>query len=201
MRCSAERVLAAAKKYNNPYIQFVGDKTCNRLIWTQGAKERNITHMTSCGDMIHSKESLVGKCVGFFNKFHVDKQDRVSSDKMWVAFYEKIKNYSNLPASKKISEMRDLIGFGLPTTCGYNFITNNVEENLIEGWFLMGRMAVPLVEGAVHHFLGWSFPHCTSVPYIRRRNTVFTLNAFDEESYVVAWGSSGGSSHAAAAMT
>lgn len=89
-----------------------------------------------------------------------------------------------------------MIGFGLPTTCGYNLISHTGKEKDIEGWFLMGRIAVPLVEGAVHHFLGWSFPHCTSVPYIRTSNKILTLNLLDEESYVVAWGSSGGSKHA-----
>ena len=199
IRRSADMVLSASKKFNDAYIQFVGDKTCNRLIWTQGAKERNITHMTSCGDMIQTNKSLAGKYIGFFNKLHVDKQDQVRSDELWDVFHEKIKNYSNLPGHKNIVELQRLIDFGLPTTCGYNFTSNRGEEKHIEGWFLMGRIAVPLVEGAVHHFMGWSFPHCTSVPYIRRRNKIITLNLHDEESYILAWGSSGGTQHAVAA--
>ena len=199
IRRSADIVLNASKKFNDAYIQFIGDKTCNRLIWTQGAKQRNLTHMTSCGDMIQHNESLAGKHIGFFNKLHVDKLDRVRSDELWDVFHEKIKKHSNLPGYQNIMELRRLIGFGLPTTCGYNFITKTREENHIEGWFLMGRIAVPLVEGAVHHFMGWSFPHCTSVPYICRRNKIITLNLEDEESYILAWGSSGGTQHAAAA--
>ena len=197
---SAQRIIQLSKKFNNYYISFVGDKTCKRLIVTSGSKERSSRQLTQNGHLVQRKEALAGKYIGFFNTYHIDSSDIVTSSTIWKKYYQKIDRYSNTLGYNKIMDIYKNLNFGLPTTCGYNKLSVTGNEKKIEGWFIVGPLALPIENGAVHHFLGWTFPHCTTVPYLRRDGKIYTLNTKDEETYIFAWGSSGGRAHAEAAV-
>ena len=83
------------------------------------------------------------------------------------------------------------VGIGLTTTCGYNLVGNKVEAGFVHGVF-----ASRILNGTVQHFLGWMWPHATTVPVAEHGNSILTLNLEKYQAYVVAWGNSGGKKYA-----
>ena len=56
-----------------------------------------------------------------------------------------------------------------------------------------------MIDGGVHHFLGWAMDHCTTAPVVLKDNGIVkTLNdgPLEENSFVLAWGGGGGENHA-----
>ncbi len=189
---AAYEVRAVAKAVSPTMLQFVGLDTCTRIIWTQGTLERQVNEFTKGGGVVQKTKKLDG-FVGFFNKAHYDPMDKLDK-KHYSPWFEDISKYRATDGYKKLEDYERGCGIGLPTTCGYNIITPVDTE--LKASFLQTFFSIEIMEGTVHHFCGWAFPHCTAVPFLRVGDRVITQNSKESEAYVMAWGSSGGRAHA-----
>ena len=66
------RVRDVTKTMNNNYMEFIGYKTCDRIIWTQG--------MNHCIQKINHRGHNQQKSISFANKLHIDKCDIVKKE-------------------------------------------------------------------------------------------------------------------------
>ena len=66
------RVRDVTKTMNNNYMEFIGYKTCDRIIWTQGMNQ-SVRKTKNLG---HQKQ----KSISFANKLHIDKCDIVKKE-------------------------------------------------------------------------------------------------------------------------
>jgi len=87
-------------------------------------------------------------------------------------------------------------GFCLPTTCGYQFLHKEGTEQLsMQQYFSFDGLglAMPLVDGMTHHFLGAAFSHQTCLCTGFRENGTVQLSNIRDSFLLFAWGRSGGS--------
>ena len=194
---SARLILQHVKNINDEYMSFVGYDTCTRAIWTQGISKRSDSKVDG-DDRIIKKDNLKTSPhdgIGFYNKPHIDINDIVPDD-IYLKWFNKL----NIDASTQeyIETIKEKIGVGLPTTCGYNFSQPN-QDSTIFAHFLCWDFLTSITDHTFHHFYGWSFPHCTTVPMQLTDNIVRVTNSnipLDKCIYVGAWGRSGGSPEA-----
>jgi hypothetical protein len=191
IRNAATKTTSYAATIAPNYLAMTGIHTCDRLIWTQGT-----IGPTGTGP----------KCISFSNFPHVDSMDKASEahQQMWLAEIAKIMGTTESDSYKKIKQMKDRFGLGLPTTCGYNYVGSTGETNEVVASFGVMGFAVPLTHKRVHHFYGWAFLHFTCLSYLMNYEEkiirLFNSNSEDEEPFVIAaWGDSGGNSQVAAA--
>jgi len=91
--------------------------------------------------------------------------------------------------------MKEIIGFGMPTTCGYSItMGSECEVSHFQSYYVQNCFAVPIQNNSVHHQYAWSFPHCTALPIGILNEKIITENCSDPKKDInlVAWGSSGG---------
>ena len=100
-----------------------------------------------------------------------------------------------------------MFGIGLPTTCGYACVYGkNTKLQYIYGTYVQMFFSVKIRTNIIHHSFSWCFPHATAVPIAMANNgniLIYNDDSSDEQtaendSYLCAWGSSGGSKHASA---
>ena len=189
----AERIRQRSVALNPGYMHLVGCHCCGRQLLTSG----------------FYKEIRDGKghTIGFVNSLHDDTCNLIK--KNLVALYirkftEDINNCKKYYHSKKkklikkVKEINNLIGLGLPTTCAYNIISdvNLLKVARLSSLFVMFDFAMTLSHKTVHNFFGWAFSHCTALPIlIFHDGIVHVSNDGVEEKHciiVFAWGSEGG---------
>ena len=157
------------------------------MIWTQGTSGRDITTLDKNKKLVRKNLSM-GKhrSIGFCNKPHYDPNDKVSpKDSLdWVKDH-KVNGIKKV----KISKMHDTLGIGFPSTVGYNFCTPKEME--IMAYFMCWGFVTPITEKSFHHFYGWCFPHCSTLPIYIRGSLIITTNediSRDDSVYIGAWG-------------
>ena len=99
-----------------------------------------------------------------------------------------------------------MFGIGLPTTCGYSAVyRENKKLQYIHGTDVQMFFSIKTNTNMIHHSFSWCFPHATAVPIAISKNGYILIynDSNDKEtegndSYLCAWGSSGGSKHASA---
>ena len=193
---ASEIVLEVPRKHNSLYRSFVDLDTCSRTIWTQGQMPNRSTMKVSTDNVAVPCKGIVvtHPFLGFYNSVHFDHCDSLSINE-YNPWFKDLESFMELPGYRKLKEVESLIGIGLPTTCGYNI----PREGNLHAYFCQMMFCTSLSNGAVHHFFGWSMPHCTAVPCATFLDDQFkTLNDSNEEKQrlVLAWGKSGGSGHA-----
>ena len=91
----AKRVRDVTKTMNNNYMEFIGYKTCDRIIWTQGMNQ-SIQKTKNHG---HHQQ----KSISFANKLHIDKCDIVKKEtaEIWFEALNRMKEYKCKTESQK----------------------------------------------------------------------------------------------------
>jgi hypothetical protein len=193
-----ENIVMMAKSMNSNIFNFLGPEVCSKNIWTQGYPS--------------SKQEKRGKKVcpvlAFANDPHVDKCDLLSEDlqKEWMTEVTATLSNSDDPFAnqvcKKLVELKNSFGLGLPTTCGYIYCHQNEQDvgrDSIQQYFAYDGLgiSVPIVDASVHHFYGWAFVHRTSLCLRILENKVYSRNNKEHADFILAaWGRSGGSAEA-----
>ena len=146
--------------------------------------------------------------LGYVNFLHSDICDLVL--KLLVQFYidkfiTEIKSSRKYHYSEKrklinkVQEIRNLVGIGLPTTCGHNIICDSKLKDIssLSSLFIMFDFAMTLGHKTVYNFFAWTFVHCTALPILifNNGNVSISNDDADDEHCVVlfAWGNNGGS--------
>ena len=77
------------KTMNNNYMEFIGYKTCDRIIWTQG--------MNHCIQKINHRGHKQQRSISFTNKLHIDKCDIVKKEttESWFEKLNRMKEDKN----------------------------------------------------------------------------------------------------------
>ena len=120
---AANAVSRIGCKANRTYQTFIGHKTCDRLIWTQGVLKRTVTGMSAAGTIVTKTKKTDSPPIGFYNSPHYDDMDRIKdSTEISYPLFEAIKDYKETNGYKMLKKIEKQIGLGLPTTCGYNII-------------------------------------------------------------------------------
>ena len=194
LRHAARSVKVLAAKMAPNYLNFVGLKTCDRLIWSQGVLRKKIERVDSTGESTITWRNPQNGCLGYANCPHLDEMDLVPQDKIeeWMDKIEEC------PSKTKLQSYADRIGIGLPTTCGYNHVGDPCSFE-VTAHFGLSQFAFPLRHQLVHHFYAWAVPHFTCVPLLSSDLRVRVTNKdYAKQFSVVAWGDSGGYWHARA---
>jgi hypothetical protein len=191
---AANDVLRLTKNIYPTHQTFVGDHTCTRLIWTQGTSVRETTEMTEEGLVVHPVTKELLPLFGFCNKPHFDNCDKIKKE-LYKPWFDRIWQYRHSPGFSKLKEAEQLVGMGMPTTCGYNLVNGCS----ILPFFTQMFFCLKLHDGGINHFLGWAMAHCTCVPIIFQDGLIKSQNKDGHlhNAFVLAWGGSGGSAHAA----
>ena len=184
-----------ARKVDTDYMKFINSsvkksnkKESYRMIWTQGTSRRVVTKINRSGKLSTSTSKVRRKYngIGFYNKPHYDPNDKIPA-KYTLHWIEDQKLHKNF--KEKVSGMHHNLGIGFPTTIGYNFCAP--EKVDIFAYFICWGFATSITEKSFHHFYGWCFPHCTTLPiYAKKRLIILTNDGMsrDDSVYVGAWG-------------
>ena len=199
----AKIVRDVATTMNNNYMTFIGYRTCDRIIWTQGMNEASRQNVTQG----HQHQ----KSISFSNKLHIDKCDIVKKETTdtWFEWMENLKNKNCTTEKKKnaanhviskFSELEETFGIGLPTTCGYAYVTAEESDIVkINSSFIQMNFAMPITNKVIHHMYAWTFPHATALTIAHTSDCKILVKSGTTSKQfvnVVAWGNSGGSKHA-----
>jgi hypothetical protein len=165
----------------NPGFGYLCTSLCSKTIITCGTRPHK-----------HAKKKSV---LGFVNTAHVDSCDTLTKEQM-EELKGKITNDCYL-------RLMNLKGFGLPTTCGYQFVKKEeTEDKPFEAhqFFSLDGLgiAIPLSDGLGHYFYASTFAHRTCLGMIHHGSKVSITNKNDDFT-ILAWGASGGKTTAAAA--
>jgi hypothetical protein len=175
----------------NKYLMGMVGYICTRQILTTG----------------HVPKSKTGRYgsnrpgYGFVNSTHVDSVDKLSPEQVqdWMAMAEENKHYY----------CQELLGragtdFCLPTTCGYQIVfqgdaQKHLEVNAYFGMDGLG-LAMQIVHGVGHHFLGAMFSHQTCLPLCHRLSDgKISASNHEDNCLIVGWGGTGGNREVAEA--
>jgi hypothetical protein len=195
---AADIILQVPRLHNRLYSSFVKLTTCSRTIWTQGQyPKRNIATISAGNIISRRNESVSHPSIGFYNSVHFDSVDSLKQSD-YNPWFEDIEQFKEIAGYQKLKCVESVIGIGLPTTCGYNIPSPIIPD----AYFCQMIFCTRINNGSVHHFLGWTFPHCTAVPIASLSNGhIMTENCSttsEHVSLVLAWGKSGGGGHAKA---
>ena len=181
--------------------------TCHRL----GIISRDIPSKGSFRGLCRVSILTLGnkKCVGFFNEYHVDKNDILETYRVKILLehiYKEIDllqsksvQYKLLPVfayklqtTKKAFDYINLMNIGISTTCGYIFInyTQNIVCDDVHAYFLLNdyELAISLSHKLYHNFLAYEFGHQTSFPVIKKNGRIY----YNWEGFeIAAWGAGG----------
>lgn len=157
----------------DPYMELVGASNYARKIWTQGISSRKVTYLNQDGNL-KTKRLITGphSGIGFYCKLHYDPNDKLSykeTDELMC----KIDN--SMDYATKISEIKNSIGLGYPTTIGYN-IYNPQKDVDILAHFVSWGFVTSINDKSFHHFYAWSFPHCSTFPYYIKKWLALATN-------------------------
>ena len=194
-------IVMMAKAMNPHIFNFLGPEVCSKNIWTQGypSSQQGKRRKKGCA------------VLAFANDPHVDKCDLLADDIQmeWMTEVTEMLSISEGTVGqfahrvcKKLLELKNTFGLGLPTTCGYAYCHESKEEagsESIQQYFVYDGLgiSVPIVDGSVHHFYGWAFVHRTSLCLRVFKDIVYSRNTQEEKDFILAaWGRSGGSSEA-----
>ena len=194
LRMANSMILHHARTVDAAYMNFLESMTrsgsksgCYRILWTQGTSGRVVTTLTKVGKLVTKNlEVRKHQGIGFYNKPHYDHKDRIPAKNVsnWIeddALNDELKS--------KVQKMQEEIGVGFPTTVGYNFCS--ASEAKVSAYFTCWGFFTPITEKSFHHFYGWSFPHCSTVPlYMRKSLIVMRNEEMPRENgvYIGAWG-------------
>ena len=88
-----------------------------------------------------------------------------------------------------MSRFLKLLGFGYPTTVGYQFLldkkTHSVVQYFAEDWL---EIAVELYHGIGHHFLTIAFTHWSTLGIVYHNDGMVCLVNADDLCHAVGWG-------------
>ena len=106
--------------------------------------------------------------------------------------------------NKKLVELKNIFGLGLPNTCGYSNCHEKKEDagssDSVKQHFAYNGLgiSVPIVDGSVHHFYACQYgQHRTSLCLRVFKNIVYSRNTKEQKDFILAaWGRSGGSAEA-----
>jgi hypothetical protein len=164
----------------NPGFGYLCTELCTKTIITSGTRPRK-----------YGKRKSV---LAFVNTSHVDSCDILTKDQM-EELEKKISNDSYLRLIK-------LKGFGLPTTCGYQFVMKEMYNHSYQAnqFFSLDGLgiAIPISDGLRHYFYASSFAHRTCLCLKQLGSQISITNEKDDFT-ILAWGASGGKTTAAAA--
>jgi hypothetical protein len=136
------------------------------------------------------------RVIGFVNTPHADRCDlkfreRVTCQSRLDAASDKCSqiprfDFSNLDYIRKVG---DTIGYGRPTTCGYQFLTKDLEPVEFICYFLFNtlRVCVRIRNYVGHQFYAYSMVHHTSFSLVLKGGKVHFLSPNGEYN-VFAWG-------------
>jgi hypothetical protein len=176
------------------------ENCCNRIILTSGGhKSRRVEK-----DGVLKNSNKQRALLGYSNISHRDMCDRLGKELTAKFAKNAITNYEKKMIASSF--------FSMPTTCAYQVLwkqkngqpecTRTLSQHFVcKG---LGGLALPIGDGFCHHFLGGSFHHYSSVPYVEiqtekvHKTTIITNNLADETVSVLGWGRNGGSNHAKA---
>jgi hypothetical protein len=192
---AAKKAQCLVYKYAGTLMNFVGFDTCSRLIWTQGSSVRTTYNVEANVVVSTTKKVMPISPIGFFNMPHFDTCDKMANVDYMELLKELEDKSPSTPTTRKIRSMGDSIaGMGLPTVCAYNIISSR--ERNVQGWFADLFFCSPILNGSLHYFCGWAIPHGTCIPVAIKGDVLQTLNkGNDDDIFIAAWGSSGGSPH------
>ena len=140
----------------------------------------------SCGAIIGTTGD---RLLAFGNTDHLDKRDR----------YRKYQLRMFLLRAKRKSAKRTILlkGSGSSTTCGYQVVFQGCNDHKdvadvigVEQFFFMGGLglAVEILDGICHRFLGSVFIHSTSICLGFRRDGQVTIARHNDSCFIYAWG-------------
>ena len=123
--------------------------------------------------------------------------ETVTGDKDINSLFELLKEGSAV--HQYIKRLKDRYGLGMPSTCGYNIVGVQNQEQMV-GYFTQAHFSVRLHHCHVHHFLGFlaHFPHCTEVPFLLYGDAMDSCmvqnhsNSENDFRNIIAWGAFGG---------
>ena len=207
-------IVTMAKTMNTNIFNFLGPEVCSKNIWTQGYPSTTVGKRRKKGLAV----------LAFANDPHVDKGDLLSDEIQgeWMVEVSDMLSKSDMlsvpeelskseeseyrpfvhKVCTKLVELKNTFGLGLPTTCGYAYCYENEEDvgrDSVQQYFAYDGLgiAVPIVDGSVHHFYGWAFVHRTSLCLRIFEDRVYYCNTKEQNDFILAaWGRSGGSSEA-----
>jgi len=190
---AGKSVVDAFLEDNQNYLSFVGPQTCNRSIWTSGTTTERTRRITGAANENQLPKIIVAKnasvdFLGFCNTPHLDSCDMLSKGMV----EEWLSEISSMPKMLDyLKKFHKSIGIGLPTTCGYNLLGDKGGANLA-AFFCQYNFCMPLGNNSAHHFYGWAFPHCTSLPVLIGKEYRMRNGPKQSPFIIAAWGQSGG---------
>ena len=141
----------------------------------------------------HCRVSIItcgsNKSIGFGCTNHVDKQDKCSQE-----LQEKVHEVTlSTKKTRNFKTVMELIGVGVPTTCGYKLIVDkemDVGEKYVVAYFIMSGFGccVRIHSELYHFFYGYTFSHSTAIPVVVDGDEVLY---YDAGVNVFAWGAAG----------
>jgi hypothetical protein len=179
-----------ARDVNPDLMKLVG-RTCSRQILTSGnvpKKKKSSNHFD-----LASQKGSKSPARGFINGSHIHKLDALTKGQV-KAWTETAKERKWTHVLKSL----EAEGFCLPTTCAYQFVFDDGDRKdqlKVKAMFSMEGLglAVPIVHGVAHHFMGAKFSHHTCLPVCQEQSSK-KVNAsnHDDDFLIIGWGSSGG---------
>ena len=132
--------------------------------------------------------------MNFYNVGHKDKNDQMNA-RTRAAIQRKIDEHCDNEEAMYLQRFGNLGGYGVSTTCGYQYISKSGLSPDIEQYFLMDGLGIgmKLCHHAGMSFMGYLFSHRSSVPIIRKiggiKGAVILVPCIDKNGNVVfAWG-------------
>jgi hypothetical protein len=172
----------------NPHFMKMVGKVCTKQILTLGHIPKAKAEDCTDGIVRNYSRSPV---FGFVNAVHVDLLDKLSEEQ--IRDWQKIAAENKWKSCSRILANPDVC---LPTTCGYQFVVNDDQNDVLDvfSFFAMNGlgMAMRIEDGIVHHFMGNMFSHQTCLVTCGRNDGNICASNLDNRLVIVGWGTSGG---------
>ena len=132
---------------------------------------------------------------GFGNTEHVDKGDlKKSADALSIiAKYLHEKDVEIRTKTEYAKTFIERLGFGVPTTCGYQFVNDEDDEENDDfecfQYFVMPGLGicVRVRENSTHGFYAFSFTHLTAIPLVISKGRLY-IHLPGSDFTVFVWG-------------
>ena len=181
--CASVKIdIDVVRRLNPNFFCFIGYGACSRFMWTQGT-------LVSTSKSQSNLSSV--KTIGFANGIHFDKGDKIdkTTAENWLL------EIPNNKYKKWLGKIGNSVGYGLPTSCGYNHVGNRMGRSVVAK-FIIGPFSFDLKHQTFHHFLGYAVPHCTVVPFLYDDKLHVSNSGGPNQFLVAAWGGAGSKKNA-----
>lgn len=171
------------QRYLHPQIDDLVGADCPKEIATSRTRPK--------------KRRKIMPVYGLVNEDHIDIGDKPTSIHR-AALRQTLAEKKVSRSKKKYSRaFLDFDGFCLPTTCAYRFLYwNKADRKAFKVKQLLSMdglgLAMDIVDGTAHHFLGASFRHCTCLCLVARPDGSVSAQNYDDSFLVFAWGANVG---------